>query len=75
MNGSVLVLFFFLLLTEAGDSPDTVGVGLPDFPPFVSGGAFLVPAVTSWVVSAAAGGSMEERPWEIPWFSVVWTEA
>lgn len=38
MNGCVLVLFFFLLLTEAGDSPDTVGVGLPDSPPFVSGG-------------------------------------
>ena len=38
MNGSVLVLFFLLLLTEAGDSPDTVGVGLPDSPPFASGG-------------------------------------
>lgn len=38
MNGPVLVLFFFLLLTEAGDSPDTVGVGLPGSPPFASGG-------------------------------------
>lgn len=36
----------------------------------------LVPAVTSWVVVwVAAGGRVEERPWEIPWFSVVWTEA
>ena len=63
-------------LTEAGVSPDTGRAGLPDPPPFAFGG-YVPGSCCHFVggVCSCSGDGVEEGPWEIPWFSVLWTEA